>query len=70
MQPGADVAEICQLAALRGMPVVFALTRIGLGSVFGSNKRMSGACPKGMGEVDGVPHVMQAIASMYSMVPP
>lgn len=26
----------------RGVPVVFALTRMGLGSIFGTNKRMSG----------------------------
>lgn len=41
-QPGADIAEICQLAALCGVPVVFALTRLSLGSIFGTNKRMSG----------------------------
>lgn len=36
------MAEICRLAAAHGIPVVFALTRIGLGSIFAANKRMSG----------------------------
>ena len=43
-QPAADIAEICELARARGVAVVFALNRIGLGSVFGTNKRMSGGC--------------------------
>lgn len=41
-QPGAEVAETCQLAEARGIPVVFALSRVGLGSIFGASKRMSG----------------------------
>jgi ribosomal protein L7Ae-like RNA K-turn-binding protein len=41
-QPGAEIAEICALAAAHNIPVVFALTRVGLGSIFGANKRMSG----------------------------
>jgi ribosomal protein L7Ae-like RNA K-turn-binding protein len=40
-QPGAEIAEICALAAAHNIPVVFALTRVGLGSIFGANKRMS-----------------------------
>ncbi|KAL4854821.1 Selenocysteine insertion sequence-binding protein 2-like [Chlorella vulgaris] len=40
-QPGAEVAETCQLAEARGIPVVFALSRVGLGSIFGASKRMS-----------------------------
>jgi ribosomal protein L7Ae-like RNA K-turn-binding protein len=41
-QPGAEVAETCQLAEARAIPVVFALSRLGLGSIFGASKRMSG----------------------------
>ena len=40
--PGTEVAEICGRAAAHSIPVVFALSRVGLGSVFGANKRMSG----------------------------
>lgn len=42
MQPGADICDIAAQAAARGVPVIYALTRVGLGSVFGPNKRMSG----------------------------
>lgn len=42
LQPAAEIAEICEVARARGVAVVFALNRIGLGSVFGTNKRMSG----------------------------
>lgn len=41
-QPGADISDIAAQAAARGVPVIYALTRVGLGSVFGPNKRMSG----------------------------
>ena len=36
------MAEICRLAELSSVPVVFALNRLSLGSIFGMNKRMSG----------------------------
>lgn len=54
-QPGAEIAEICQLASMCGVPVVFALTRVGLGSIFGANKRMSGegGAEQGQGSTGG-----------------
>ncbi|KAL4422540.1 hypothetical protein ABPG75_008737 [Micractinium tetrahymenae] len=52
-QPGADIAEICHLAALCGVPVVFALTRLGLGSIFGTNKRMSAVALTNVAGLEG-----------------
>ncbi|KAL4424711.1 hypothetical protein ABPG77_000054 [Micractinium sp. CCAP 211/92] len=63
-QPGADIAEICQLAELCGVPVVFALTRLSLGSIFGTNKRMSAVA---LTNVAGLEGQLQRILGMAAL---
>ncbi|KAI3430276.1 hypothetical protein D9Q98_004872 [Chlorella vulgaris] len=63
-QPGAEVAETCQLAEARGIPVVFALSRVGLGSIFGASKRMSAVA---MVNVSGLEQHLAALLHLAGM---